>query len=191
MSNLSPESEPQSDLTAQVMTEARAAYVTLRELLDKSTTTYYRKEEDTPEGVALAAAIGKFVANHTDALGNIGAIERTPQLQSAANAWLEKRLEQKLETAIYVEIASQKEEELTDLLRGHTVKATSLTYGFGVADRYGLTSGPDNPREITAPFFAVEPTHGVIWLGTGERHYQVRLWDSPENMEPVSTIEVL
>ncbi len=171
------------------MATCRGAYDTLRTLLDDL--PYEGGEDRSPEAEALSQAIGGFVAANSVALGSIGEVPRTPELQGAASEWLEARLQRKLKSAMFSEILKQKEEEIKGLLEGRTISATAVKYGFGVSDGYGVTSGPGSPMEVEAPFLGVEPAQGTLWLGEPRRAYQVRLFDIQDPTKPNALIKVL
>lgn len=188
MTTHNPEQGQQPSFTEQVMATCRGAYDTLRTLLDDI--PYESSEDKSPEAEALSQAIGGFVAANSVALGGIGEVPRTPELQGAASAWLEARLQRKLKSAMLSEILKQKEEEIKGLLEGRTIKATSLKYGFGVSNGYHVVSGGGSPMEVEAPFLGVEPAQGTLWLGEPRQAYQVRLFDIQDPTKPAAVIEV-
>lgn len=184
-----PKQEQQPTYTEQVMATCREAYDTLRSLLDGL--PLEGPEDKTPEAIALSQAIGGFVAANSVALGNITEVPRTPELQTAASDWLEARLQRKLKGALFSEIHTQKEQEITGLLEGRTINATAVKYGFGISDGYGISVGSGNPMQVEAPFLAVQPAQGVLWLGEPRHSYRVRLFDIEDPSKPGALIRVL
>jgi hypothetical protein len=188
MSMHNPEENQQPSLTEQVMATCREAYDTLRTILEGL--PYEGGEDRSPELEVLSQVVGTFVAANSVALGNICEVPKTPELQEAAGAWLEARLQRKLKSAMLLEISKQKEAEIQKLLEGRNIKARSLKYAFGVSDGYGITTEGGTPMEVEAPFLGVEPAKGTLWLGEPRHAYQVRLFDTQDPTKSAAVIEV-
>lgn len=190
MNTLNPDQTPQPELlTGQVLVMCRDAYDMLRGLTDSLPR---EREEDRPEAVDLSSAISRFVTDNLVALSDITEVPHPPYLYDAAQGWLAAVLQAELRQGMFIQTEARSREEITRLLSGRTVRATSITgQGFGIGENWSVTIDPDSPREVEAPFLEVYPATGTLLLGTPEYFYQVPLFETTrDGTTQVANIEV-
>jgi hypothetical protein len=171
--NLGQEPGTQPTLVDQVMQQAKTAYLVLDGLHLPSYS--YQQEDKRPESVALANALGAFAAAHLEDVKAIPDVPFTDGVEAAITAYTKRVVADKLGWAIFDEYEQQQAAEMSSLLAGKTITATSLRQG------HGLQGSPGDYQNmvVTGPLMSYDASQAAIWIGEPDRTYRVALWDRP------------
>ena len=197
MSELNPEviSQPVSQLAVEVLARTKTAY----EILDGLRKSEDRADIFTPEHEQqdvkeLEYALGIFAEAHLDdGLEQIPLLELPEEVTFSAEKMLKRLLTRKLNWAIFDQFEQREAAGITNLIGDKTVISTSLRYGHGHSDGYGVSSGSGPQRQnktVIGKLLRVDPSLGQIWLGEPNDCYRVNLWRTDYDMATTANLGI-
>jgi hypothetical protein len=183
MSELNPESLscPISPLAVDVLATTKNAYETLEGLRkSQDMSDLFKYEHNQPDVINLEAALGRFAEKHLeDGLDTIPQLSLPKEVTDSANQMLQRLLTRKLNWAIFDQYEKREAAAVTEMVGDKVIVATSLKYGHGHSDGYGVSSGSGHQRHnktVIGKLLSVDPSLGQIWIGERNDCYQVDLW---------------
>ena len=190
MSKLNPEAllQPVSPVAAEVLARTRSAYEALDGLQkSKDRADIFTPEHQQQDVKELEFALGIFAEDHLDdGLEQILLLPLPKEVTFSAEKMLKRLLTRKLNWAIFDQYEQREVAAITSLIGNKTVIATSLKYGHGHSDGYGVSSGSSNQRQnktVIGKLYRVDPSLGQIWIGERNNCYQVDLWSTDFDMD--------
>lgn len=197
MSKLNPEAflQPVNPVAAEVLAKTKSAYETLEGLRNSQD----RSDIFTPEHVQqdvkeFEYALGIFAEAHLDdGLEQIPSLPLPEEVTFSAEKMLKRLLNRRLNWAIFDQYEQREKAAIESLVGDKTVIATSLRYGHGHSDGYGVSSGSGHQRQnktVIGKLLSVDPSLGQIWIGERNDCYQVNLWSRDHDFDSRITLGI-
>ena len=197
MSKLNPEAllQPVSPVAAEVLARTRSAYETLYGLRkSEDRADIFMPEHEQQDVKELEYALGIFAGAHLDdGLEQISLLPLPEEVTFSAEKMLKRLMTRKLNWAIFDQFEQREAAAVTSLIGDKTVIATSLKYGHGHSDGYGVSSGSGHQRQnktVIGRLLRVDPSLGQIWIGEHDDCYQVDLWSTDIDMDSRTSLGI-